>query len=123
MSRAIIALTLTDQIVTDLRVQIKVPAPIISRAGTLLNTTTHRYWGNDHALGHNYDYGDPTLRYLPSDGYFYIVPSTPLRDGRTAGVPPSPYPCCFVQWVSAAAAFASFAVLASDHPDAPRRKV
>ena len=70
------------------------------RAGTLLNTTTHRYWGNDHTLGHNYDYGDPTIRYLPSDGHFYIVPSTPLRDGRSAGVPPSPYPCCFVQWVS-----------------------
>ena len=57
-------------------------------------------WGNDHQFGHLYDYGDPTIRYLPSDGYFYIVPSTPLRAGRSAPIPPGPYPCCYVQWVA-----------------------
>ena len=74
--------------------------PNLSRGWTLLNTSTHKYWGNDHTEGHGYDYGDPTIRYLESDGYFYLVPATPLRQGRSAPVRPSPFPCCFTQWVA-----------------------
>lgn len=65
----------------------------------LLDTETYRYWGADHGHGHLYDYGDPTIRYIPSDGYYYLVPATPMQDGRPV-VPPGPYPCCFVQWVA-----------------------
>eukprot|EP01048_Picozoa_sp_COSAG05_P015717 COSAG05_NODE_1929_length_3819_cov_16.551882_4_plen_496_part_00 len=72
----------------------------LSQGWTLLDIQSHHYWGNDHQFGHLYDYGDPTIRYLPSDGYFYIVPSTPLRAGRSAPIPPGPYPCCYVQWVA-----------------------
>lgn len=75
----------------------------LSHGWQLLDMTEHFYNGNDHSKGHGFDFGDPTIRYLPSDQHFYIVPATPMRDGRAAPVPPGPYPCCFVQWVARSA--------------------
>jgi hypothetical protein len=72
----------------------------LSAGWALLDPASHYYWGADHADGHSYDYGDSTIRYLPSDGYYYLVPATPVQKWGHAPVLPGPYPCCIVQWVA-----------------------
>ena len=69
----------------------------LSLGWELMNTIMYQYSGGagrTALLG--YDYGDPTTRYLQSDGYYYIVPATWDKQGRSAPVAPGIYPCCAV---------------------------
>ena len=81
----------------------------LSLGWELMNTTTYQYSGGagrTALLG--YDYGDPTIRYLQSDGYYYIVPATWDKQGRSAPVAPGIYPCCAVQWIARSKDLASW---------------
>jgi hypothetical protein len=65
----------------------------------LMDPSTFKYAGGTygHTATGSYDYGDPTIRYLPSDGHYYIVPATPYQKWGHARVLPGIYPCCFTQ--------------------------
>ena len=60
----------------------------LSNNWVLMPPEKYFYWGGDHTDGHAFDYGDPTIRYLQSDEFFYIVPATPLQKWGDAPVAP-----------------------------------
>ena len=67
----------------------------------LMDPSRFQYSGGGvRPQGGAYDYGDPTIRYFPSDGYYYIVPATPYQKWGHNRVLPGIYPCCFTQWVA-----------------------
>ena len=63
----------------------------LSQGWTLMDPATFFYSGGafGHATLGTYDYGDPTIRYLPSDGYYC------KRD-------PPPRRACLSRWLSVA---------------------
>ena len=73
----------------------------LSLGWNLLDPSEFQYSGGGvRPQGGLYDYGDPTIRYLPSDGFYYIVPATTYNAWGHERVLPGIYPCCFTQWIA-----------------------
>eukprot|EP01052_Picozoa_sp_SAG31_P024838 SAG31_NODE_2140_length_6350_cov_2.239962_1_plen_612_part_00 len=73
----------------------------LSLGWTLMDPSQFQYAGGGvRPQGGLPDYGDPTIRYLPSDGFYYIVPATSYFNWGHERVLPGIYPCCFTQWIA-----------------------
>ena len=69
----------------------------------LMNPQTFTYAGASygHSVSSSHDYACPTIRYLPSDGYFYLVSQMHYQRGQSGDrVLPGRYPCCFTEWIA-----------------------